>query len=276
MAPTRPRSHRIADTAVVRLHDAFVSAGWTVEDLDKDYGEDLLVRIFKDDQATPYTFYVQAKSTSNIARYIRRDGASISYPFNPQHLEHWNDFWEPVVLTVWDSQADVTYWETVQAPERPPDIARKRPIFFIPLSNLLNDEGIRLIASRTVRRHRRFEMKQRGAQVLVDRLREALGMEIDYNPQLGILYVTKPDGSAEFTAFGKMAERIEQMTRDSGISAEELLERSIDHFEHVFKIFDEGKELIEKDKTGNEIARWNNVGDFLRHLDRWQELDEAQ
>lgn len=275
MSPYRPRSHQIADKAVVRLHDAFVSAGWTVEDLDKDYGEDLLVRIFKNGQATPYTFYVQSKSTSNVARYVRRNDAFISYPFKAQHLEHWNDFWEPVVLTIWDSQADVTYWETVQMAERPPGIARKRPVFFIPLSNVLNDEGIKRIASRTVQRHRRFAMEQQGAQLLVDRLQEVLGIGIDYNPQAGLLIVTNADGSAGLTPFGKMAERLESMARDSDISIEELLESRILWFCDLLDAFRRDGELVMEDKMGRETGRWNSLEGFLRDSKRSQELRDA-
>lgn len=275
MAPRRPPSHKSADKSVIRLHDAFVSAGWTVEDLDKDYGEDLLVRIFKDEQATPYTFYVQAKSTSNLSRYIRRNDKFISYPyFKVQHLEHWNDFWEPVILTVWDSQADVTYWEVAQNPERIPDMEHRRPKFFIPLSNVLDDVGVRRIAARTVRRHKRFDMEQQGAQVLVDRLQKAFDVRIEYNSQAGILIVDLPDGGSEVTFFGKMADRVDGVLRDTGASFSELLTHTQDHINDALDKSARGEDIVVRDRLGNETARWSNFADYWRHLTRHHELDE--
>ena len=78
-----------------RLHAAFESYGWTVEDLAKDYGEDLLVRIFDRGIATPYSFFVQAKATDRIAAYIRQD--MVAFPIETGHLRHWVRFSEPVI-----------------------------------------------------------------------------------------------------------------------------------------------------------------------------------
>jgi hypothetical protein len=276
MAPHRPRSHQIADKSIVRLEDAFVSAGWTVEDLAKDYGEDLLVRIFKDGMATPYTFYVQAKSSDNIARYLRKKDDYIHFPFNAQHLTHWNDFWEPVVITIWDSQADVTYWETAQMAERSPDLSRRNPIFFIPRDNILDDEGLKRISLRTVKRHERFEMEQRGAQLLVDRLEEALEVKIAYDAQLGLLIVTYPDGNTQLTAFGKMAERLEKMSKELHISPDELVNRSIISSADIIEALYRGGELMIKDKkTGLITQRWTNPQDLMRDIERWDELRDT-
>jgi hypothetical protein len=44
--PARPRTHELEDLSRSRLREAFVRHGWTAEDLQKDYREDLLVRIF--------------------------------------------------------------------------------------------------------------------------------------------------------------------------------------------------------------------------------------
>jgi hypothetical protein len=276
MAPYRPRSHQIADKSIVRLHDVFVSAGWTVEDLDKDYGEDLLVRIFKDGQATPYTFYVQAKSSDNISRYLRKNDDFIHYPFDANHLAHWDDFWEPVVLTIWDSQADLTYWETVQMPERRPNIARKQPIAFIPTSNILDDEGLRRISSRTIKRHERFAMEQQGAQLLVDRLQEVLGVEISYDAQQGLLIVTKADGNMEVTYFGKMAERLEKMARDSHISPQEVADRSIHLLAQVANAFSQGNQIVLIDAEGEMKQRWATPKELMRYIERSAELNEDQ
>lgn len=72
--PQRPRSHEVEDLSRNRLRDAFNGVGWTVEDLRKDYGEDLLVRIFDNGIATPLSFFVQAKGTDVIQNYASATG----------------------------------------------------------------------------------------------------------------------------------------------------------------------------------------------------------
>ena len=70
--PRRPRSHHLEDLSRNRVHDAFTAVGWTVEDLRKDYGEDLFVRIFQDGRATLLCFFVQAKATDNLERHLTK------------------------------------------------------------------------------------------------------------------------------------------------------------------------------------------------------------
>jgi hypothetical protein len=277
MAPYRPRSHQIADRSIARLHDFFVSAGWTVEDLDKDYGEDLLVRIFRDGQATPYSFYIQAKSTDNIKRYMRRNDDYMHYPFTSKHLTHWKDFWEPVILTVWDARADITYWETAQTPEREPDLNASQSTFFIPLNNKLDEEGLKRILSRAVTRHERFTREQEGAQLLVDRLQETIGAKIEYNAQAGILLVHEPGGGARVTVFGKLAERlnrVENVFDDAGLdfSLEESVNNwMITYTEMVEALHGGGKVLFKIDQEENWITSPAKLRRFTR---RFTELNE--
>jgi hypothetical protein len=49
-------------------------------------------------------------------------------------------------------------------------------------------------------------------------------------------------------------------------------ERGLDIVDRALEAFDGGGVLVEKDKTGNEIVRWNCFEDFWRYLDRRQEL----
>jgi hypothetical protein len=111
--PRRPRSHHLEDLSRKRLHDAFGAVGWTVEDLRKDYGEDLFVRIFQDGRATPLCFFVQAKATDNLERHLAK-GERLTFPVERRHVDHWQQFWEPVILSLWDSKDDRTYWTCVQ------------------------------------------------------------------------------------------------------------------------------------------------------------------
>ncbi len=83
----RPHSHRIEDLSRNRLRDAFNSVGWVVEDLRKDYGEDLLVRIFEQGVATPLSFFVQAKATDRIEDYTNADGTSVLFPTEKRRIQ---------------------------------------------------------------------------------------------------------------------------------------------------------------------------------------------
>jgi len=105
----RPRSHEIEDLSRTRLRQAFNSSGWTVEDLGHDYGEDCLVRIFERGLATPFAFFVQAKATDRIDKYMHKDQRNLVFPIKTDHLRHWGKLWQPVVLAVfetWDGALD--------------------------------------------------------------------------------------------------------------------------------------------------------------------------
>jgi hypothetical protein len=81
--PKRPRSHIIEEFSRIRLRDLFTQLGWMVWDLYPDPGEDLLVRIFVNGNATHYSFFIQAKSTDHIDRYMDREGKYLSFPIEP-------------------------------------------------------------------------------------------------------------------------------------------------------------------------------------------------
>ncbi|WP_432949950.1 DUF4365 domain-containing protein [Kribbella sp. CA-253562] len=80
------------------------------ERMGKDYGE----------EATEHCLFVQAKATRHMSRHTTREDRFIQYPFKVSHLNNWKRFWEPVVLSAWDAEADLTYWEIAQTPEREP------------------------------------------------------------------------------------------------------------------------------------------------------------
>lgn len=226
MPPQRPLSHINSDIAIGKLHLIFSALGWSVEDMTKDYGEDLMVRIFSDGAATAHAFYVQAKSISDISRHLLKDGKYAWYAFDVANLELWKDFWEPVFLVLWDAANDRFYWELVQSPEKP--IAQRgkatRRVYF-PVGNALDAAGLARIAELTEQRHHRLEVEKQGASVLVERLTTLLGVEIDYNPEAGILIVEWPDTEqdVDFTFFGKLAERLQAYAKEVDRPVAELV-----------------------------------------------------
>jgi hypothetical protein len=286
--PKRPRPHQLEDLSRNRLHNKFEQAGWTVEDLTKDYGEDLLVRIFQDGNATPLSFFVQAKATDNIERYLKKDKEQILYPIATDHLQHWDRFWEPVILTVWDSKADITYWEFIQKfideslHDRKTLKNGSKISVPVPIGNKLNEEGIRRIYSRTKTRFERFAREKEGAEQLIDVLKEQLGIEIEYNPQSGILFLPQgkfiPDDESgkRVIFFGKMAAMLADMQAKLGVSTEHVVDGALDFLLQVLEAYQTGSKLALMDKEGAIINSWESYEELNRYIERESELNDAE
>lgn len=109
----RPRSHQLEDQSRTKLRQLFESAGWTVDEIHKDYGEDLIVRIFEGGRATSDYFLVQVKATDDIRRFVNVQGVA-EIPVRTSTAVAWNGMVQPVLLILWDARADLLYWSHVQ------------------------------------------------------------------------------------------------------------------------------------------------------------------
>ena len=221
--PKRPRSHQLEDISRNRLHRVFEEAGWTVEDLAKDYGEDLLVRIFDNGTATPLSFFVQAKATDNISRYRERNSDQFLYPLAVDHLTHWEAFQEPVILTLWDAQNEKTYWACVQkAVEKLPQphdrLKRKTIRIPIPSKNVLDQRGVKRIRQIAQGRYDRAEREASGAEALLDFLEERMKVGIEYSSH-GVAIVEGKQ-APEVILFGKTLEALQEIATRRGISSQ--------------------------------------------------------
>lgn len=198
--PKRTRSHELEETSRVRLREAFNKCGWVVWDLHPDYGEDLLVRIFIDGMASHYSFFVQAKATDHIEKYLDKESKYIHFPIDVEHLTYWEQFGEPVVLTVWDAISDITYWEIIQDYLRINGVkpsSRKNISVSIPTTHVLNTSGLEDILSRTKLRFQRFELMSESVSALIGWLQEHLNIRVEYEPgddSIGIYYLEGSDG----------------------------------------------------------------------------------
>ncbi|MBF6299065.1 DUF4365 domain-containing protein [Nocardia amamiensis] len=212
--------------SIAKLQRAFLSVGWTVEELHKDYGEDLQVRIFHEGEATPYLFFVQAKHVANAARYRTKDGRYISYPFERQHLEIWEDFSEPVILTLWDVETDQIYWDMAQSLEWPPTNRKTRQCTVrFPSDNILDQDGLERIEARTIHRASRFEIHKSGTDNLIQRFQELFDVEIDYDAHHEYLSVTLPNGEVDFTYFGTKAVMMQKLEEETGLEPTEIFQK---------------------------------------------------
>lgn len=266
--PKRPRFHIIEDLSRDELRRIFNQYGWVVWDLHPDYGEDQFVRIFATEEATPYSFFIQAKSTDHIDDIIDKDREVITFSIKTEHIKHWNKFWEPVILTVWDARSDVTYWLSIQdylASRNIKDLRKKSLSVEIPIDNILNEEGIKRIAVRTKNRFERFEQERSGSEVLVELLEEALGTKIEYGSE-GLIMMHNPDGGVHVRLFSELAQRASSLASQLGVSVQEALETS---FEVIARFLDAVGDL-----DRNKIEITNSQGNIkqsfksFRHLER--------
>jgi hypothetical protein len=265
----------------------FADKGWTVEDLAKDYGEDLLVRIFLNDTPTPYWFFVQVKSTEHIDRYLSKKARLISFPINTSHLEHWSRFWEPVFLILWDAKGECFYWECIQTAIEEFDLSmiskQKTVSIAIPVANTFNEEGIRRIVVRTKKRFNRFASEKEGAERLLELLRSELNLEIMYIPEGGILmipegrFVPKKNGAGTMVLFGRRAEEFSRLQSKLGMTQQELMDKvlkvGIEKLENIMETFRRDGRLVLQNKDGT-VRSWTSYAEYRKEFKRDQELEE--
>lgn len=156
--PKRPRAHVTGDMAQTRVRQCFEDAGHAVNELSRDYGEDLLVRVFKREHATPYAFLVQCKGSRDRRTRPRRKNGVLGYPvrLSHDHLKLWRCLALPVVVTYWDATAGQIFWSFVPTERHiwPPGPTRDKPTsLYVPLANRLDLDGINRIRVGVAERH---------------------------------------------------------------------------------------------------------------------------
>jgi len=230
--PKRPRSHILENLSRTRLRQAFEQMGWTVEDLAKDYGEDLLVRLFENNFATPYSFFVQAKATETLKNISRKEKHAL-IRVETGHVRHWTRFSEPVFLTLWDSSSDITYWVCVQdvldaTEEAPSKRERAKTMQFrIPLKNVLNEFGLRRIGGIAKLRFNRLAREREGREILIEAIEKMGGTVDSFSPDNGIVRLTYPDGESYLVFFGYLARLLNQIRIKTGLNCEDCLHEGL-------------------------------------------------
>lgn len=174
----RPKSHVIGDKAQTRVRQCLEDAGFVVNDLPRDYGEDLLVRIFCGETATPYAFLVQSKGGGQdrkrrlASSRNREHGYRI--PVSKGHLALWRRLALPVLVTYWDEITDQIYWTFVPAKRYswPQSDSANNNInsVWIPCSNVLDQRGINIVRVEVIERHFLTERMAQCIEILIDLL----------------------------------------------------------------------------------------------------------
>lgn len=282
----RTHSHALEDQSLRRIASVFEARRWTVERITRDYGEDLLVRVFADGDATPLLFFVQAKAFTSTRKLVVKQGRYLSVPLDPAHLQSWRGFREPVILAVWDAETDVVYWQAVQTAlsvaERRAEWKRRkapRARLWVPTQNILDSLSVPQIEARAHAAWYELEREREGARVLIASLREQLGLTVSFEPRHGIVAIPKgkfvpaPAGGERMYPFGRFAREIEQVAALLGVSHQEGFERAMEFMLGLLRQIVSGKPAVVETSDGRLVEIWKNadeVGeDFLRAFEHF-------
>jgi hypothetical protein len=267
--PKRTRSHELEDCSRNRLHRLFEEVGWTVEDLSKDYGEDLLVRIFEGGETTPLSFFVQAKATDNLFRYLDSNSNSYRYPLSHAHLAHWEGLHEPVILTIWNSSSDITYWICIQDELAQlgglVELTKGKTVRIpIPCENVLNAQSVTQIQSISRVRYRRLESEIAGSRVLVEFLESELGVKAEYSSD-GIFLIERSDGQLHGKVFGRVYDQLDQIGEIFNTSQQSALDLALEGFFNVFKKYEKTGRFPVRNPITKEVEYKQMTPEQLRH-----------
>lgn len=114
---TRTRQHIIADLAVNHVERHILRCGWTAQRLNPDYGLDLLMVTFnRRGEIENGDVRFQIKATDKVKKTA--GGNAIAVRLEWRDMIYWLNERSPVILVVYDAQADQAWWLHVQAAVR--------------------------------------------------------------------------------------------------------------------------------------------------------------
>jgi hypothetical protein len=106
--PKRTEQHQTGDLACAAVQRVVAEAGYAVERVQNDYGEDLLVQAGHDGVMDATRLWLQVKGTRTIARHTRKDG--FAYAVRRDHVVRWRSSADPVIVVLWDLVGDRGYY----------------------------------------------------------------------------------------------------------------------------------------------------------------------
>ncbi|NVJ20640.1 DUF4365 domain-containing protein [Myxococcus sp. AM011] len=229
--PIRPRAHQLEDESIGALKSALEGVGWVVERLHKDYGEDLFVRIFKEGRPTPLSFFVQVKASD--APSLNRKRQCFVVRVGVEHLRHWNGFWEPLFLMLYDARSGEIYWEEIHCFARTDTgqraLARGGKTVGVDVSvdNKLERDGLVRIAGIAAGMFGRHSASMEAVSLMTELLAEEGMVLIDpFRPEVACMIFEK-EGSRRVYVLGPLGERLRMASRRSRESPDAHFDRII-------------------------------------------------
>ncbi len=146
----RTRQHVIADLSAHCVEGFILRCGFTAERVVHDYGIDLYMTTYNNRGEVENDFVLfQLKATDRLKRI--EDPSAIVCQLERADLDWWLLETFPVVLIVYDAQADCAYWLYVQAHfQGNSGLLAKRTKFItvhLPLANVLDEQAVRRFAA---------------------------------------------------------------------------------------------------------------------------------
>ena len=110
---TRTREHVIGDLAVNHVERQVLMRGFTMEPVAHDYGYDAIIFVYNaQGEAEEGVILLQVKSTEKADK--NQDGQTIAFRLDRSDLQRWLMEPMPVILCLYDSSEDRTYWLYIQ------------------------------------------------------------------------------------------------------------------------------------------------------------------
>lgn len=188
--PRKRYSHQKKQEQISRKQfEAFLEPyDWVTGDIEPDFGEDILVRIYRDGVSTGLSLYIQLKSVKSIAARQLKSG-EISYKFDVDDLCHWEVQTPMVFIVIWDVTQQMGWWisvtEAIQYLEKHNPGWRKNSSIAvrIPFENRMDEAGLNKIRS-----------------TLADLYGPVIGKGKQITINTKFLFPKTPEGQAKFDA----------------------------------------------------------------------------
>lgn len=99
----RPNEHLIGERAVFAVQKVIADAEQTVEEIKKDYGEDLMVQTNHAGRMDASRLWFQVKGTDDSRRHrLKRSKGELSYSVSFEHAVKWIRSVDLVIVVLWD------------------------------------------------------------------------------------------------------------------------------------------------------------------------------
>lgn len=105
----RPRSHEISSLAVSSVMREWIKSGAAVEEVQNDYGEDLLVQTSLNGGMDECKIWVQVKGKENV-RISSKTGKPAPVQVSHSHALRWTSTTDLTIVTLWDVSRDIGWY----------------------------------------------------------------------------------------------------------------------------------------------------------------------